>query len=369
MKKLDKDKIEKTYGIHKFKIPSREEQLSAMALAGESTSTKKIICQEFEKYYDTIAAPDIGDWLMSHKEYGQTTSEYLNNGIVPIDSKRDTIYISSISFGEESASLDQSFVNSILLICEAYFYGIKVRLLNKPINLNKYEISLRVWEETKLQINANEILECLYNELPHNAYCLLAFTDKDLYNDHNVIKPRNYIKNSNNIEEKNLKSYYNFCYGLSALKFRVGVVSFARYDPLFYSNTKLNPELPKHQEKIMKYFFILLKRACKVVVKEVCHMFGLRNCIYFQCNMNGFNSMEEFDRKPFEICPVCLRKLYTTISLKNCKIENARIANPFVIYDRFCKLKDTLEENFYGIYECEQQWYSARFESLKNEFN
>jgi archaemetzincin len=368
MKKTDKDILEKTYGMHKFKIPLKDEQILAMGLAGESIATKKIISHQYEKFYDMIAAPDIGDWLMTHKEYGQNYVEYIRNGIIPIDELRDTIYLAPLSCDGEGGSIDPSFVNSILVICEAYFYGMKVRLLNKAINLKNYEINLRIYEETKLQINANEILECLVQELPKNAYCLLAFTEHDLYNDNNVIKPRNYVKKSSR-KLNDVKDSYNFCYGLSAQKYKVAVVSFARYDPLFYSTAKINYESSKHQEKIIKYFFIILKRACKVMIKEICHMFGLKNCIFFQCNMNGFNSMEEFDKKPLEICPVCLRKLYTAISLKNIKAENTRISNPFIIYDRFVKLKDTLSENFLGIYENETIWYSARIESLNSEFN
>jgi hypothetical protein len=140
MKKIDKDKFEKTYGIHKFRIPFKDEQISAMGLAGESIATKKIISHQFEKFYDNIQAPDIGDWLMSHKEYGQTHSEFINNGIIPIDSNRDIIYITPLSCGGENGSIDPSFVNSILIICEAYFYGMKVRLLDKSIDLNNYEI-------------------------------------------------------------------------------------------------------------------------------------------------------------------------------------------------------------------------------------
>jgi archaemetzincin len=364
MKKVDKDKLEQTYGIFKFKVPNKSEQISAMGLAGESTGFKKMISHEYEKFYDTIPAPDIGDWLMNHKEYGQTYDEYLRSGIISVDEKRDTIYLAPLSCGGENGNLDPSFVNSLLIMCEAYFYGMKVKLLDKIVDLNNYEINIRVWEETKIQINANEILSCLYQELPSNAYCLIAFTDKDLYNDNNVIKPRNYITKT----ENNLNSAYNFCYGLSATKYRVGVVSFARYDPLFYTSTDVKYESPKQQEKLMKYYFILLKRACKVIAKEISHMFGLRNCTFFLCNMNGFNSMEEFDKRPFEFCPVCLRKIYTNISLRSDKITNQRVNNPFIIYDRLVKLKDTLNENFFGIFESETTWYNARIESLKSEF-
>jgi archaemetzincin len=364
MKKTERDILEKTHGVHKFRLPSKEEQISAMGLAGESISTKKIISHQFEKFYDTISIPDLGDWLMTHKEYGQTYAEFIRNGILPVDSLRDTIYLAPLSCGGEGESIDPTFINSLLVICEAYFYGMKLKLLDKPINLKNYEINLRIIEDRKIQLCANEILDSLYKELPKDAYCLLGFTEHDLYNDNNVIKPRNYAQKS-----KDNKSEFNFCYGLSGLKFRVSVVSFARYDPLFYSTSKINFDSTKHQEKILKYFFILLKRACKVIIKEICHMLGLKNCIFFKCNMNGFNSMEEFDKRPLEICPVCLRKLYTAISSKNVISETNRISNPFIMYDRLVKMRDTLSDNFMGIYENETIWYSAKIESLKSEFN
>jgi archaemetzincin len=344
-------------------VPNKEEQISAMGLSGESTLFKKMISLDYERYYDTIPAPDIGDWLMDHKEYGQTYDEYLRGGVIPVEGIRDTIYLAPLACGEKG-NLDEGFVKSLLIICEAYFYGMKVKILDKKIDLMKYEIDIRQYDENKLQINANQILMYLYKDLPSDAHCLISFTDKDLYNDNDVIKPRNYIDKPN--ENIIINPFTNFCYGLSSSKNKVGVFSFARYDPLFYSNIVVK-DSPKQQEKLMKYFFILLKRACKVIVKEISHMFGLKNCTFFTCNMNGFNSMEEFDRRPIELCPVCLRKLYTNILLKTSDLEKARIHNPIIIYDRFVKLKDTMTENFYGIFEPETTWLEARIDSLKYE--
>lgn len=359
MKKEEKDKMQKEYGIFKFRVPSKSEQIAAMGLSGETIIFKKMIQHEYEKFYDTIEAPDLGDWLMLHKEFGQTYEEYKNGGIIPVTQKKDIIYIAPLSCGE-NANIDQSFVNALLLICEAYFYGMKVKVLEKRIDLNNYSIDIRIFDENKIQINANQILSILYSELPSNAYCLLAITDKDLYNDHNIIRPRDYIYKPKNYNYSN-----NFCYGLSSIKSRVGVVSFARYDPLFYTRF-VNKENSKQQEKLMKYYFILLKRACKVIVKEVCHLFGLKNCTFFKCNLNGFNSMEEFDKRPLELCPICIRKIYANICLKS--IQNStRMNNPLIIFDRFVKIKDSLSENFLGIFEPELAWYSARIESLKNE--
>jgi archaemetzincin len=38
-------------------------------------------------------------------------------------------------------------------------------------------------------------------------------------------------------------------------------------------------------------------------------MFSLAHCRRFECLMNGSNSLEEMDRAPLELCPVCLKML------------------------------------------------------------
>ena len=359
MKKIDKDKLALTYGLFKFKLATKEEQISAMNLAGEATLFKKLIAANFDTFYENLSSPDIGDWLMEHKEYGQTHDEYMRSGIIPVSQERDTIYLTALSCGEKG-NLDAAFVNSMLLVCESYFYGMKVKLLERPLDLMNYEIEIRQIDEARLQINANHILMCLYKEIPSDAFCLVAFTDEDLYNESTVIKPRNYITKPNKTITR------EFCYGLSSLKNRVGVFSFARYDPLFHSRQALKSKTK--EEKLIKYFFVLLKRAAKVIVKEIAHLFGLKNCIYFRCNMNGFNSMEEFDQRPFEICPICLRKLYTNIIIRPSSFNySLRVHNPLLIYDRFIKLRDSLSETFTGIFDEEISWYNARLESLKDE--
>lgn len=48
-----------------------------------------------------------------------------------------------------------------------------------------------------------------------------------------------------------------------------------------------------------------MKTACH----ELCHVFGMTHCPYFECLMNGSNLLNEADAKPFLLCPICLRKL------------------------------------------------------------
>lgn len=58
-------------------------------------------------------------------------------------------------------------------------------------------------------------------------------------------------------------------------------------------------------------------------------MFGMKHCIYFNCIMNGSNTLDESDTKPLEPCPVCMRKLLTAVRF-----------NPFERYEHmmnFCK--------------------------------
>lgn len=43
---------------------------------------------------------------------------------------------------------------------------------------------------------------------------------------------------------------------------------------------------------------------------EVVHQFGIKHCIYYSCIMNGSMHYEESSSKPFQLCPVCLRKLH-----------------------------------------------------------
>ena len=46
---------------------------------------------------------------------------------------------------------------------------------------------------------------------------------------------------------------------------------------------------------------------------EICHMFGIKHCVYYECLMNGSNHDEEAANKPMNLCPVCLRKLQSNI--------------------------------------------------------
>jgi archaemetzincin len=93
---------------------------------------------------------------------------------------------------------------------------------------------------------------------------------------------------------------WSFVFGEALLDDRVGVFSVARYDPAFYGKPTADPTL-------------LLRRSCKVLAHEACHMLGMLHCVFFNCLMNGSNHLEESDRRPLHLCPVDLRKLQWTL--------------------------------------------------------
>ena len=55
---------------------------------------------------------------------------------------------------------------------------------------------------------------------------------------------------------------------------------------------------------------LMLRRACLTLSHVTGHMFGWDHCRYYRCLMGGSGSLEESDRTPAALCPVCLRKLY-----------------------------------------------------------
>jgi archaemetzincin len=160
------------------------------------------------------------------------------------------------------------------------FFGMGAEVLSpKPGGDPRFTARINQFTR-KRQILSTDVLSYLKSLLPGDAFCLLAITMEDLYPD----------------------PTWNFVFGQASLRDRVGVFSFARYGPAFYG------ERPGREDREN-----LLKRSCKVLVHETGHMFSLAHCIYFRCVMNGSNHLQESDSRPQFLCPVCLRKLHSSI--------------------------------------------------------
>lgn len=224
------------------------------------------------------------DWIVKRagKETPQTYTEFIwesNRNFVG-DEGRSRIYLLSLD-----PEIPPAFFRDLQLFCSSFYHSTEVVVLDKSIDVpSKAEdlgISSRRRSDTKkMQFLSADILDMMEQEhLPDDAYCMLGLINADLY-------PRD---------------KWNFVFGVSRITKRVGVFSISRYDPRFFDS-----ECEIAKEELTK---LVLYRACKTMVHEIGHMFGVRHCYFYECIMNGSNTLEEADLKPLFLCPVCLRKI------------------------------------------------------------
>lgn len=258
-----------------FQPPKKAEQLAAIGSLAELPAKLKIAFDpEFD--FQDLPIPQPGDWLAVYGESGQTYDAYVHSCPPQPRPAYSRIYLQPL--GEFSPG--QSPALEILRdYAEAYFC-LPAQVL-PPLNLSSWPItSRRNFFTGKIQLLTTDILNKLIKKIPSDAFCLLAVTMEDLYPEPS----------------------WNFVFGQAFLSCRIGVFSFARYDPAFYG-----------LQRGKDYTLILLQRSCKVLGHEIGHMFFLAHCIYFHCLMNGSNHLAESDARPFHLCPVCLRKLHFSI--------------------------------------------------------
>ncbi|KAM7066895.1 archaemetzincin-2 isoform 1-T5 [Molossus nigricans] len=243
------------------------------------------------------------DWITSHPEPPQDFEEFFNapSRKTPSPEKR-SIYIQCIGLLGNTRIISEEYIKWLKGYCEAFFYGLTVRLL-EPVPVSATRCSFRVNDSTqKLQIHAGHILKFLKRKKPEDAFCVVGITMIDLY-------PRD---------------SWNFVFGQASLSDGVGIFSFARYGSDFYNSSyeskgKALQKKSSNDYSVFDNYYvpevtsILLLRSCKTLTHEIGHIFGLRHCQWLACLMQGSNHLEEADRRPLNLCPICLRKLQCAI--------------------------------------------------------
>jgi len=293
-----------------FKPPTAVERTKAI---GPTNALPAILAAALnpDADFEPIPVPHPGDWLAVHAESGQTFEEFVRSGPNRPDKVRNKIYLQPLGkFPTEAASLVDT-----LRDYAARYFGMEVAAL-LPIELTEGAVTTRRNPYTQhRQIRSTDVLDLLKRNLPADAFCLLAITMEDLYPDPS----------------------WNFVFGQASLQERVGVYSFARYDPVFYGE-------PRGAD----YTKIVLRRSGRVLAHETAHMFGLTHCIYFRCVLNGSNHLQESDSRPLHLCPVCLRKLQYSIG--------------FDVVNRYRQLREFYERVGF---EDEARWTAHRLEKLE----
>lgn len=221
----------------------------------------KAIAQPFPK-------PQPGSWQYEQKEPGQSFAQYKAGRPAVATPKRNVIYVQILGRMSDS----QKAVVDKTVEYLGLFYGLKTQTL-PPLDASVVPISARrIHPMGQRQFNATYICEkVLMPRCPADAAAYIAFTADDLFP----------------------APEWNFCFGYALYKQRVGVWSLARNG---------NPDDPDEAQTF-------LRRTLRIASHEVGHMFSMRHCIAYKCNMNGVNSLEEADLTPLYLCPECLRKL------------------------------------------------------------
>nr|XP_055031241.1 archaemetzincin-2 isoform X3 [Misgurnus anguillicaudatus]XP_055031242.1 archaemetzincin-2 isoform X3 [Misgurnus anguillicaudatus]XP_055031243.1 archaemetzincin-2 isoform X3 [Misgurnus anguillicaudatus] len=246
------------------------------------------------------------DWIPAHPEDPQDFQSFYSQPYRRSpNSGHRTIYIQTIGSFGEGGVLAEQFVEWLKDYCQAFYYGLEVKLL-PPVTVASTACTFRINSNThNLQLHAGDLLNFLKKRKPKDAFCIVGITMIDLYP----------------------KESWNFVFGQASLTEGMGVFSFARYDDHFYKKNyagRLNKTTkPKQGDySVFQNYYTppitstLLLRSCKTVTHEIGHIFGMKHCQWLQCVMQGSNHLEESDRRPLDLCPICLRKLQSSIGFK-----------------------------------------------------
>jgi len=268
-----------------FVPPTEGQRLAAI---GQTSQLPAMLRRAFEpgEAFEAMWQPGPGDWLANHHEDGQTFWQFVRLSASRPDGARRVLYLQPLGeFGGAAPSLEQ------LLRFSAAFFMLETRLL--PVQPPGSITSRRNPWTGQPQLLTIDILRQLRLRLPQDAFALVGITMTDLYPEPG----------------------WNFVFGQASPSGRVGVYSFARYDPRFYGEAR-TPESDR----------LMLRRSCKVLAHETGHLFGIMHCVWFRCLMNGSNHLAEADARPMHLCPVDLRKLQAAVG--------------FDVVERYRRLRD-----------------------------
>ena len=217
------------------------------------------------------AAP--GDWLARFQEPDVSFEQYADSRPVSRTSERRAIVIQPL--GAFTAA-ERSLLERIRGFTSVFFDTPTeiAQAIELPSRGSRRRTDgPRPWTQYRTRHLLNRVLPPL---LPKHAVCLLGVTMSDLYPEES----------------------WNFVFGEATLEERIGVYSLARYQPGFWGRA----DTPAAKR-------LAVLRSFKVLSHEAGHMFTVSHCVRYECVMNGSNSLEEMDRQPAFLCPVCLKKL------------------------------------------------------------
>ncbi len=262
----DQDPVAAPSVAKTFRAPEKEDHFDQL---GDSNRAKHTI-ELLRPLHEELGPPRPGEWLDSHEETGQTYDEYLAIRPSTPTAPRTVIYIQPLGeFTKEQREIVEF---------SAEYLGI---YMNRPakilddLPLSIIPASARrqhpQWGMDQI-LTTHVLYEVLRPRRPDDAAAYIAFTATDLWPGKG----------------------WNFVFGQASLRDRVGVWSIHR-----------NGDPASGDDE----FRTCLRRTLKTATHETGHMFSLKHCTAFECNMCGSNHRQESDRHPLYLCPECHAKI------------------------------------------------------------
>ena len=270
-------------------LPTIEASVAAIAVDPNDASELNMLFNA--EGFKRLPKPRKGDWIASfsqHEDPLQTFPQFVNDPNLVDKTSADQI-IKVFHLGEVADWVDMRFMANLL----SSYTGLGVELESVPIQahfcVNKGTPSIRIESglggtmqfETRYSDSEfpNQIL---VNHIARYASTRLMRASKDS----SKPKRRGHAGHIRAVIIVTSLDMYapdlNYVFGQG--HHNVGVYSYRRLAGSF-------------------------RALCHLALHETLHIFGFLHCRYFQCVMNGSNSLAELQRHPLQCCPVELRKL------------------------------------------------------------
>jgi archaemetzincin len=231
--------------------------------------------------FTKMLPPQPGDWLATYHEGGQTFKQYVSSNPLYPDETRNKIVLQPIG---QFTDKEKEMLGKLREYTELFFRMPVILAAEAPLPQTKIgKRTRRHGGKDLIQYQTGFLMdEVVSPNLPGDAFCSMGITMTDLYPDED----------------------WNYVFGQATLRNRVGIYSLVRYFPEFWGD----PETKESDTQA-------LRRGCSTLAHETCHMLGMEHCIFYECLVCGSNSLEESDRRPLRLCPVCLKKLHWNVNL------------------------------------------------------
>ena len=246
--------------------------------------------KKLKSLHSELGKPEQGEWLASHKEKGQTYSQFLRIRPNVFTATRNKLYVQPIgTFSQKQQELIKLSAEYLSI-----YFNCGVTILetqDEAVIPDSAQRNHPTWGDHQL-LTSHILDKVLAPRLPADAFATIAFTSSDLWPGEG----------------------WNFVFGYASFRDRVGVWSLYRFGD------------PGESEEALRK---CLLRTIKVATHETGHMFSIQHCIKYSCNMQGSNSLPESDKQPIYLCPEC-----------HAKILHATGAHPVERYEKlieFCK--------------------------------